>query len=105
MRSQSANMAPGRPPRSSRITSTPVEALSELVAALRATTWSSWQTTARFDPALAVAEAVLERERLRDAAPELLEMLKTIKANAGDPESVYRIARDAIAAADHGGAA
>lgn len=35
-------------------------ALAELVEALDATTWSSWQTTAKFDPALKRARAALK---------------------------------------------
>jgi len=50
-------------------------ALADLVEALRATNWSSWQTTARFDPALQAAEATLAHERVRDAAPDLLATL------------------------------
>lgn len=50
-------------------------ALADLVEALRATNWSSWQTTHRFDPALQAAEATLAHERVRDAAPDLLAAL------------------------------
>jgi len=69
---------------------TPTKALSELVDALNATTWSSWQTTAKFSPALAAAQEALDRERLIAAAPELLEALKdlldhyTSLVNSGD---------------------
>jgi len=50
-------------------------ALVDLVEALHSTNWSSWQTTARFDPALRAAEATLAHERVRDAAPDLLATL------------------------------
>ena len=55
---------------------TPKDALEILVRDLNATHWSSWQSTAKFDTALRVAEDVLQRERIRDAAPELLEALR-----------------------------
>ena len=89
---------------------TPAEALSKLVAALNETSWSSWQTTAKFDPALAVAQAVLDRERMRDAAPKLLEALTDLCALAEKrPGSLYEYkaavdsARAAIAEATGGG--
>jgi hypothetical protein len=36
-------------------------ALKDLVAGLDATYWSSWQTTARFDPALKAARAAIAK--------------------------------------------
>jgi hypothetical protein len=45
------------------------EALAELVAALDATNWSSWQTTARFWPALEAARAALSAVALPAPPP------------------------------------
>jgi hypothetical protein len=58
---------------------TPAEALESLVRDLNATNWSSWQSTAKFSDALRDAELVIQRERVRDAAPDLLEVLQQIK--------------------------
>jgi hypothetical protein len=55
---------------------TPAEALESLVRDLNATYWSSWQSTAKFSDALRDAELVIERERVRDAAPEMLAALR-----------------------------
>jgi hypothetical protein len=54
---------------------TPAEALESLVRDLNATNWSSWQSTAKFSDALRDAELVIQRERVRDAAPDLLAAL------------------------------
>ena len=67
---------------------TPAKALSELVTALNTTNWSSWQSIANFSPALAVAQVALDRERVRDAAPDLLEALKAIKDH---PNTRYEV--------------
>ena len=54
--------------------STPTkEALANLCEALGNTYWSSWQTTGKFWSQLEAANAVIASERIRDAAPELLE--------------------------------
>ena len=56
--------------------STPTkEALANLCEALGNTYWSSWQTTGKFWSQLEAANAVIASERIRDAAPELLEAL------------------------------
>jgi len=56
----------------------PLAALQKLVSGLNATNWSSWQTTANFQPALQEAEAVIARERLNAAAPEMLTLLQEL---------------------------
>ena len=62
--------------------STPTkEALANLCEALGNTYWSSWQTTDKFWPQLDVANAVVASERIRDAAPELLEALSDCVAH------------------------
>lgn len=55
-------------------------ALEALVKALQETTWSSWQSTARFDPALRAAVDLLDADRLRDSAPGLLAALDQARA-------------------------
>ena len=59
---------------------TPAEALESLVRDLNATYWSSWQSTAKFSDALRDAELVIQRERMRDAAPEMLTELRKARA-------------------------
>lgn len=61
---------------------TPLDALRGLVAALNATTWSSWKTTAAFTPALVQAERVLAAERARDLNLLLMCALQTIDDEA-----------------------
>lgn len=58
---------------------TAVEALELLVRDLDATHWSSWQSTSKFAPALNVARQVLDRERVRDAAPRMLDALEAVR--------------------------
>lgn len=57
-------------------------ALEALVKALQETTWSSWQSTARFDPALRAAVDLLDADRLRDSAPDILAALEQSRAEA-----------------------
>lgn len=57
---------------------TPLQALEALVLALGRTNWSTWQTTATFDPHLQAAEQLVEAERARAAGVELLTALSDI---------------------------
>ena len=84
---------------------TPAEALESLVRDLNATYWSSWQSTAKFSDALRNAELVIQRERVRDAAPEMLDALEAVtgalaghELNNGDVSAINK-ARAAIAKA------
>jgi len=79
---------------------TPAEALESLVRDLNATNWSSWQSTAKFSDALRDAELVIQRERVRDAAPELLEFATEWLDRQGTDENYMVMkARAAIAKA------
>ena len=78
------------------------EALANLCEALGNTYWSSWQTTGKFWSQLEAANAVIASERIRDAAPELLEALKSVLDNCLDSEGLcaaHAKARAAIAKA------
>lgn len=49
-----------------------MQALQELVTRLDTTSWSCWQTTSSFSPALDAARREVAAERIRDAAHDLL---------------------------------
>lgn len=52
--------------------------LQALVAGLEAQSWSSWQSTDKFDMPLREALEHLRLERIRDAAPRLHDALRRI---------------------------